>query len=290
VRSKAALACALVLYLLAACGCSFPASSYTYCCENLEKSVAAVILKEHNLSVRTKLVGSTFWVYLPLEDMFERAAKPEKFTERFQIAENEVQSRSDKLQLSYLIKPVAEKEKTQEYKISKAATRKINQVWDVLRRAIFSMDEANRKKVQFYYMVVADIKSGFEIRQLFYYLDIVKVTYKYISPEEYYHRLVYSNAVSPKIVNDREGRHVQYTDISFHGFLARQIEHRINMKFQKPEVARDADIDKEISRIVSEVVRIYEADDLQAAELTNLFTNTTRYLSAAELSAGQPKK
>jgi hypothetical protein len=62
------------------------------------------------------------------------------------------------------------------------------------------------------------------------------------------------------------------------------------MKFQKPEVARDADIDKEISKIVSEVVRIYKADDLQAAELTNLFTNTTRYLSAAELSAGQPKK
>ncbi|MDD5347199.1 MAG: hypothetical protein PHT59_01145, partial [Candidatus Omnitrophica bacterium] len=67
-------------------GCSFSvAPSYTK--NDLEKVVKDLIKKGCGIEATTKLVGSTFWVYLPLEDITEFPPHPPSFYERFEPVE-----------------------------------------------------------------------------------------------------------------------------------------------------------------------------------------------------------
>jgi hypothetical protein len=261
-----------ICVVLCILGCS-SSTTPTYTRQDVEKSIPRILSQEYKIEVKAKLVGSTLWIYLALKDMFEKADKPEKIREKFKIEENENEFRGNRLRLNYLIRVVPENEKIQEYKISKSAFEKINHVWMILRRIIFSMDRNSKSSIKFCCLVIADIKSGFEMKEIFYCQDISKVTYRIISPGEYHHRIISDLALSPKIIGDREGRHLNYKDITLRDFVAEQIKHRINLKFQKPEVNQDVDIDKEIKKIIVETINIYGLKDISVAELNNLFTN-----------------
>ena len=51
-----------------------------------------------------------------------------------------------------------------------------------------------------------------------------------------------------------------------------QVMHRINLKFGKPEVDKNADVDKEIAKIITYVLKTYGLKDFTAVELNNLIT------------------
>ncbi len=223
---------------------------------------------------------------MPLRDIFEKADKPDKLLEKFKIEENENEFKGDYLSLNYLIRVIPQKEKIQEYRITKSALKKINDVWEVLRRVILSMDSKSRAGIKFCCLVIADIKNGFEMKEIFFFQDILKVTYRIISPGEYQHRISFDSSVSLKIIGDREGRHLNYKDITLRDFVAEQIKHRINLKFQKPEVSQNADIDKEIEKIIVETINIYGLRDISAAELNNLFTNNKIILNKMDINRG----
>lgn len=263
-------------------GCS-SSTVPTYSKSEVDKSIQKVLLDEYKLEVKTRLVGQTLWIYIPLEDLFEKAKKPEKYPERFQISENENEFKYGLLKLNYLIRAVPETEKTQDYKFNKKAMENITNVWEVLRRVIFSMDKKTRDGIKFYCLVAADIKNGFEIKELIYYQDMFKVTYRFISPGEYQHRVSYDSGVSVNIIGDKEGKHLEYKDISLDEFVAYQIKHRINLKFQKPEVKHNVDIDKEIAKIIIETLKIYDFKDIDTAELNNLLTNNKMTLNRGEI-------
>lgn len=281
--AKRGLNICVVLCFISGCSSS---TTPTYTRQDLEKSIPRILSQEYKIDAKSKLLGSTLWIYLPLKDMFEKADKPEKVLEKFKIEENENEFKGDRLNLNYLIKVVPENEKTQEYKISKAAFKKINHVWEVLRRIIFSMDRKSKSSIKFCCLIIADIKNGFEMKEIFYCQDILKVTYTIISPGEYQHRVIFDLAVSRKIIGDREGRHVNYKNITLRDFIAEQIKHRINLKFQKPEVNQNVDIDKEIEKIIVETINIYGLKDISAAELNNLFTNNKIILNKMDINRG----
>lgn len=264
------------------CGCS-SSTAPTYSKSSIEKSIPRILQEEYKIKVKARLIGSTLWVYFPCADMLEKAKKPEKFFEKFLIAENENAFEEGRLKLDYLIKAIPEKEKTQEYKFNKSALEKTGNVMEVLRRVIFSLDPKTREEIKFYYLVIADIKNGFEIKELIYYKDMAKVTYRFISPGEYHHRVSYISRVALNIIGDKEGRHLAYRDISMREFIASQIKHRINLKFQKPEVKQNADIDKEIAKIVAETLKIYSFREINTAELNNLVTKNRMVLKEAEI-------
>jgi hypothetical protein len=263
------------------CGCT-TSTIPTYSKSSIEKSLKNVLKDEYKLDVVPKLVGQTLWIYLPLEEMFEKAEKPEKYTERFQIQENDGNVKVNQLHITYLVKPVPEKKKTQEYKISKASVDKINNVWVALRRIIFSMDRKNRGEIKFYCLVAADIKNGFEINELLYYEDLIKVSYRFISVTEYQHRVSYNTTISFKIIGDKQGKHLNPRDITWKEFIVTQIKHRISLKFGKPEVEQSSDIDKEISKIVADTLMIYGAKGINTIELNNLYTNKNIFLNPAD--------
>jgi hypothetical protein len=270
----------LILWFIS--GCS-PSIEPTYLKENIDRAVEEICQKEYNLAVRAKLVGSTLWVYLPLENILTKVDKPERYLERFQIAESRSELVGDKeIKLDYSIRAVPEKEKFQEFKMDKNAQDKSNNVLKVIRRVIFSM-KRSKDETKFFSVVTADIKNSFEIAQIFYYLDLKKVSYDYISWGEFQHRTLQNTNISPLIKYDRQGNHLNYKDIALKDFVVEQIQQRIRLKFSKPEVPSDTNIDKEIAKVVALTLKIYDFRELTKADLNNLLTGSRTILGESDI-------
>lgn len=290
-KSSAKRALSLLLPLALAAGCTISGSP-TYVKKDIDKTVEKILRQEYQMQATSRLVGSTLWIYIPVKDLFEKTKgndPDDKIKERFELLENESILREGLLRVSYLVKPVVpEREKDQGYKINKKALEKINNAWEVLRRVAFSMDRRERDQIQFYILMGADTVNGLEIRETIYYKDLIKVMYRVISPGEYHHRVVVDSGLRSEVIGDTEGKSVNFIDVKFKDFLCKQIEHRVGLKFQKPEVEQTADTDKEIKKAVLETLRAYEFNDFSAAEMTNLLTNAKQRLEACDI--GELKK
>lgn len=272
----------IIVFLTSGCTSS---TTPTYLREDISEAIQDICKNEYNIGVKVRLVGQTLWIYLPLEDIFVKSDKPEKYLERFAIEHNEDEFKSGLLKLEYLIKVIPEQEKYQELKYNKPAVEKINNVWKALRRVLFSMEPLKKGGVQFFYLVTADIKNGFEIKEIFYYPDLKKVSYEFISWNEYQHRTIQDTEILPEIIGDKEGLHLNYKDITLEEFIIGQIQHRIKLKFQKPEVEKNANIDKEILKIVVYTLKTYGFKDFSAVELNNLLTQNKIILNQAAVWA-----
>ncbi|MBU0547315.1 MAG: hypothetical protein KJ710_03635 [Candidatus Omnitrophica bacterium] len=285
--AKAALKLIPLILFLSACSSS---TSPSFLKENIPKAVKDICKKEYQLDVITNLTGRTFWVYMPLENIISKSAKPEKYIERFLVEDRNNQLDERILRVSYFIKPVEETEKQQDMSLDKSVNTKIFNVLQVIRRVLFSMDNRETEKNPLFFCVItADIANGFELKQIFHCLDLKKISYGFISQTEFQHRIVQNTGVSSQIIGDKEGRHLIYHDITLEEFLADQIQGRIRMKFQKPEVGKNVDIDREVLKIVSLTLNTYTFKDFTLVEMTNLVTGTKVILNQAAVSAG-PKE
>ncbi len=268
----------LIVGALFLSGCSY-STKPTYLKENLEESIRDVCKKEYNINASVTLAGSTLYIYVPMQDIFEKTDKPEKYTEKFQIDENKTDIQDQSFVLKYQIKPIPEQEKTQDVKFTKKAIETSSNVWKVLRRVLFSMDRSKESEPEFYYLIFADIKNGIKSEELIYYLDLKKVSYDFISWGEYQHRSIQKVEMAPELIGDTTGAKINYKDITMKDFIAMQIQNRIKLKFQKPEVSTNANIDNEIIKIIALTTKIYDFKEFSDAELENLETKGKTLLS-----------
>ena len=77
----------ITIILSAFCGCSSNTQP-SFSKEGIGQAIRDICKKEYKLYVKTKLVGSTLWIYLPLKDVLVKADKPEKYTESFVVDED----------------------------------------------------------------------------------------------------------------------------------------------------------------------------------------------------------
>lgn len=163
---------------------------------------------------------------------------------------------------------------------------KINNAWKALRRVLFSMERKHESEPEFCVIVIADIKNGVVANETFYYQDLKKVSYGFISWDEYQHRTITESYVSAEAMDDKEGGFLTYKDISLKEFVPQQISYRVKLKFQKPEVAKDADIDREIQKIAEYTVKIYNFTGFSTLELDNLLTENKTILQRKAVLTG----
>jgi hypothetical protein len=265
-------------------GCS-SSTKPSFSKQDIEQAIHDICLKESKIDVKTKLIGSTFWLYLPIEGMLAKDDRPKKYTVRYVVEQLVVRLTERKLRVYYLIKTIKPKEVSQEFKYSKQALDKMYAAMLALRRVIFSLDNSREKEPQFYCMVTADIKDGFEIQEISYCLDLKKLTYGLISSTEYQHRTPQSAKEDPGIIGDKDGNHILYKDITMADFIVAQIEHRIRMKFMKGEFDKGSDIDRKILKLAVYTIKAYEFKDFDEVELYNLATNNKTTLNRAAIYA-----
>lgn len=278
----------ILLFGLILSSCTY-STSPTFSKEDIANATQDICKNEYKIDVRAKLVGQTLWVYLPLSELFSKADKPEKTTERFQIKQNAVNIGNDLVKTDYLINSTEEKSGQQEYKFNKEASEKMNNVLQAVFRVILSMERHKKREVQFFCLIAADIKNGVIVQQLSYVLDLKKFLYRFISLTEYQHRSPQDIFSSTEIIGDKEGMNIAYKDISLEDFIGQQIQYRIRLDFQKPEAAKGVNIDKEIIKIVVHTLKIYDFKDFSSAEITNLATNNKVVLNQAAIWA-RPKE
>jgi len=287
----------LRLFLLASfiAGCS-PSVIPNYPKEYVEKSIQDIAKKEYQISCRAKISGQTLWVYLPVEDLFVPLTKPEKSLERFAVDYSKANYHKEGTQegtvsLEYLVRPVQEKKSPNPpYQYNKAVSEKIANLSKVALRVLHDSGYSHSEKIQFFCLVVADIKNGFEIKEVMYYPDLKKLTYMIIDSNEYQHRVIQdSNVAPPQIIGDKEGLHLAWEEITMRDFILKQIEQRVRLKFRKPEVERESDIDKEITKTAIHTIKSYNFKDFTRLEFDNLFSNKKVILTQQEVWASPIK-
>ncbi|MDD5238464.1 MAG: hypothetical protein PHU96_05860 [Candidatus Omnitrophica bacterium] len=274
----------ICLALTLICGCT-SSTVPTYSKEKIESIIQELCKTEYNLGVKAKLIDDTLWVYLPVEDIFKQSEKPDITTEIFKIEEMKNEFKEDTFRLEYKIQNIPPAEQKNYYQINKDVSEDMGSVWRIIRRVTFSMEHSKNGEPKFYAVVTADIKNAFEIITLVYYLDLKKISYGLISYDEYYHRTIQNTNITPEISGDKDGLHFQYKNISMRDFVLEQITQRIKLKFQKPELDKNADVDKEILKIVANTVKTYDFKDFNTLELNNLFTNNRIILNKTAVLA-----
>ncbi|MDI6605970.1 MAG: hypothetical protein QME65_02360, partial [Candidatus Omnitrophota bacterium] len=142
---------------------------------------------------------------------------------------------------------------------------------------------SSESEPQFCCIVTADIKNGIVSKQIIYCNDLNKVSYGYISWDEYQHRSVTESYMSPEAFDNKEGSFLVYREITLKEFIPQQIMHRVKLKFQKPEVETNADIDKEIRKIAEHTLKAYNFSDFSTLELDNLVTRNKIMLNRNEV-------
>ncbi|MCM8796726.1 MAG: hypothetical protein NC923_02435 [Candidatus Omnitrophica bacterium] len=223
---------------------------------------------------------------MPKQEIVEKAS--EKYTDKFEIETNEVAFKNGRIWLKYSIKAIPDTEKTQEYKYTKSISGNMNNAWKVIRRVLFSIEDPQNNEPRFCCVIAADTDNGILLQQTFYYLDMKKVFYGLMSWEEYSHREIQRTTIDYNLIGDEDGRYIDYHDISMEEFLAEQIQQRIKLKFQKPEVDRNADINKEIIKVIAYTVKNYGMKDFISVELNNLAGGGKIILNRAAIWA-EPK-
>lgn len=272
--AKAALnSLILINLLLFFAGCS-SSTSPTYLQENIGPAIQKICKEEYGFDVKCRRVGSTLWVYLPLKKLLIESKKKEKNKKiEFEIEKLRVEYLDRINTLDYAVRPIRPQEKQpNNMAYSKEAMEKINNVLKVIRRVLFSTAYSKKEETKFFCIVTADIELGFKIEELSYYEDLRKVSYDFISWEEYQHRLISKVVPAPELINDINGDNLDYRDFTIEDFVAMQIEHRITLKFDTPEVHQPVDIDEEILKIAVSTIKTYNVRSFSEVELHNLLT------------------
>ncbi len=289
--AKTALKLFLVAVLIA--GCS-PSIIPNYPKEYVEKSIQDIAKKEYQISCRAKITGQTLWVYLPVEDIFIPSEKPEKSLERFAVDYSKADyhkegAQEGTLSLEYLVRPVPEKKTPNPpYQYNKAVSKKISDISKVALQVLHDSGYSRSEKIQFFCLVVADIKNGFEIKEMMYYPDLKKLYYFIMDSYEYQHRVIQDSNVAPQqIIGDKEGLHLAWEEIDMRDFIMKQIEQRVRLKFKKPEVERESDIDREIVKTAIHTIKAYNFKDFTRLEFDNLFSNKKIILRREEVWANR---
>lgn len=274
---KAVLSASILILFTTGCNSS---TAPTFKKETAASSIKDILKREYNLEVTTGLAGNALWIYYPAQDILEESKK----NEAFRIERTDTKLIDGNITTVYSIKKTAPKE-IDSSKFKKQIQDNTGNIWKILRRVLFSLDRSKESEPEFYRIVVADIKNGFEIINTSYYTDIKKVSYGIISGEEYGHRSPQEINVSEEIIGDKTGKHVVFKSISMGDFIAQQINHRIILKFATPEfdLRANVDIDKEIKKIPPLTIKIYDYQDFNFVELENLVSGYKIMLNKAAI-------
>ena len=269
--TKACLSLTLLLSF-SACGkqdASIPFSSS-------EEKLISTIQSELKVEPVIKLFDNTLWVYVPLEKGFlgisaskDGPKKSKQITKKQTIKYLETSFANKTFHVEYDIAPQDTYQKSLGYGSSYSEDFQAKR--QGILTAIFRSYADAKKPPSFIVIIVADIVNGLDMRTTVAFADIKRAFTDQSFHEEYAKRTISDYPFGLKaIINDKEGKYVDFFDMTWGEFLAKQMEYRINFKYTRSAFSPSDDADLEVTQQLAIVLNSYAFDDYEMIELRNI--------------------
>ncbi len=263
------LLCLIVTLLLA--GCS-QKKEEPYTRTESEIEFNRICEEEYDWNIHTKFVGNTFWVYHPYNEQIIKytASRFLVPTSKFLVDFAEGQFSEDTFRLKYQItelSAVTENSGIATDLMLEAKEDYYNLV-NVILRVFFNMQA--KQQPEFYVIILADIYNGVELSYTIYHEDLKKTISQAIAGFDYSKRILQDFKGNMLIVGDEVGEHLDYEEIYFDDFLAKQIANRVRIEFTSPSFKPENSIEEEIFKIITYCLRTYEFRKLSRVILDDL--------------------
>lgn len=282
----------IFLFLLGSlAGCSKTTPPAPRPLSEMHQKFLKICQDEHKLKVVLKPLRNTVWIYVPLDDDLMKVSSTPEGARKSDMGEDRPAVKylgsvhnDRRFKITYDIHPDKNYVQTPGYRLGySSAYQKISQeILTSVSRAYFELTDAP----QFFVTVIADVKNGVEMENIFYLDDLKKyMAFGALPQEEFLKRSIYEARGKTDWIGDSEGRHLAYSEMTMPEFLAKQMSNRISFKFQKSSFPPSADTRGEILKAVVETLKSYNFTDFNYVELRDLDTGLTETVSPAELQA-----
>ncbi len=263
------------------------------------KKLISLFKDEYQLDVKTRLIGETLWIYHPMEHPLFKY----KVTKKGPTKSNQGK---EKISIKYLDAVYKDNQFFVEYDIGLAKgypqsagygsdyseELKSNQrlLLDAIKRSFFDLENLpttarEQRPPKFIVLIVADIKIGMKLTAIMNYSDFEHVNSNppRIPHDEYSKRYINSIEGKTAIIGDLNGKHLDYTDIIWGDFLAKQIVNRTFFKYGKSDFKPSSDSIKELTDIIKATVNAYNYTEFEGASLLNLEDQMTERIPSSVL-------
>jgi len=286
----------LIIPLFVIVGCSKLSPPPVQTLSEAEKKFNQICQEEYNFTPVVFRLTNTVWIYIPLEqNIFEFKVSdkgPSSSTQAsksFAINYLEGQFANGQFMIQYDIGAVKKYAKDPGYSTSytEEFQKKQRGILTAVFRAYAELPTDKRSPdmaPDFFVLVIADIKTGLETKTIFYFPDFKRAMTDQFFYEEFTRRTVSDDPIGQNhIIDDRNGAHLNPTEITLPEFLAKQIVFRIRYKFQRSDFPPDGDIREEITKIISETLANYNFRDSESIELEDLTTGEKKIIEKQNL-------
>ncbi len=255
----------LLITALTANGCGF-LNEKAYTPTEAEKKLAAFCLKEGNLHVIIKRLGLTLWIYAPIEEpIFDVKASPDKEpaerkVQPFSLLSLQAEFSEKYFKFNYDIVPdvLAPEPNSYGSSYNETYTKKRQLMYQALQESFFNAKDASKDPApQFVVIMVADITKGIATKSTLYLRDLRQYVTEALPPDEYYMREANEIIGKESLIQDKKGKNVPYTEITWSYFLTEQIKTRIKYKFTSSDISDNTIPADEIAKAAANSLRFY---------------------------------
>ncbi|VAW14898.1 hypothetical protein MNBD_BACTEROID05-906 [hydrothermal vent metagenome] len=135
-------------------------------------------------------------------------------------------------------------------------------------------------------LIFADIITGIELKVTFHIGDLLRAQHDQGFYEEYSRRFIYDQPRGDKsIIGDTTGDHIQYKDLSWHQFLAQQIQSRVNFKYTQSKFPPSDNPKAEIIEIIAQTLAGYSFEDFDQFVLTDLVKDSSETIPFTDITS-----
>ena len=276
----------LILCLLA--GCSRPPAP-PQSLSQADERFLQICRDEIQAFATIKHAGKTLGIYVPLEKgLFEFKTSPplglftapeEQSTEQSSVLFLKVNFENQTFQIKYDISRTRKYNKAMNYQtaFTESFNRIQSNVINTIKRVYFDLDASRKEEIpDFVVLVFMDTSTGVGMKLTFAFEDLKRALSEpaSISQEEYVKRQVSEVVGDESFIGDKQGKNFQIEDIVWPDFLAKQMENRINFKYQRSDFPPSQNTPEELLGIAALTAHYYNFENFESVLLHDLGTDT----------------
>ncbi|MBF0385821.1 MAG: hypothetical protein HQL27_08130 [Candidatus Omnitrophica bacterium] len=273
-----------IIFLLAvffAFACN-PSSNKTKAPVSPQEKLSGILKDELKLEMVIKQAGKTLWLYYPREESFiilsagdEEASVSKEYKESLSVNFLDTTFDGKTFKVDYDIGSVKAYEKN--YGYTTGYQESFRQEQQNILSSVYRSFADEKTKPDFVVLVVTDITLGLEMTTYMAFNDLLRAFQDMSFGEEYTRRIVMETPKGSKsFIGDKKGRHLDFRELTWGEFLAKQITYRVQYKYTRSAFRPGPDTEKELLNIIIEAISAYDYIGFSEVVLSDLASKLSK--------------